>query len=143
MLGIVIIILFWREARKNKDRVFRLMWLAIVLSFAFYLPVVIWSRSIPSIGVLMIPKTIAYVWMVVMGMNLLKAGMRFEKEKRKGAIWSKCPFSLLIISISPYTSDMSCQSHDLVRITIFIIIPYIDNGCFSIFRNDISGSIDN
>jgi len=24
--------------------------------------------------------------MVVMGMNLLKAGMRFEKEKRKGAI---------------------------------------------------------
>lgn len=79
MLGIVIIILFWREARKNKDRVFRLMWLAIVLSFAFYLPVVIWSRSIPSIGVLMIPKTIAYVWMVVMGMNLLKSETRFEK----------------------------------------------------------------
>lgn len=79
MLGIVIIILFWREARKNKDKVLRWMWLAIVLSFAFYIPVVIWSKTFPGIGVLMIPKTIAYVWMVVMAMNLLKSETSFEK----------------------------------------------------------------
>ncbi len=77
MLGIVIIVLFWMEARKNKDRVFRWMWLAILLNYAFYIPVVIWSRSNRGIGVLMIPKTISYVWMDVMVMNLLKSETRF------------------------------------------------------------------
>lgn len=43
------------------------MWLSIVLSFGFYIPVVLWADSIPLIGMLMIPKTCAYVWAVLMG----------------------------------------------------------------------------
>lgn len=43
------------------------MWLAIVLSFGLYIPVVLWANIIPWIGVLMIPKTLAYVWVVIMG----------------------------------------------------------------------------
>ena len=44
---------------------------AIVLSFGCYLPVTLLGRKMPKIGMLMIPKTCAYVWMLVMGLQLL------------------------------------------------------------------------
>ena len=47
-----------------------LMWLAIVLSFVFYLPVVLWANKNPKIGMLMLPKTCAYLWMLVMCISL-------------------------------------------------------------------------
>lgn len=47
-----------------------LMWLAIALSFAFYLPVVLWSNKNPKIGMLMLPKTVAYIWMLAMFFTL-------------------------------------------------------------------------
>lgn len=43
------------------------MWLAIFLSFLFYLPVVLWSHKKPKLGMLMLPKTCAYVWIIAMG----------------------------------------------------------------------------
>lgn len=67
LLGLLIIVLFFREARKADDRNFRWMWLAVTLSFGFYIPVVLFASSIPLVGMLMIPKTAAYVWMVSMG----------------------------------------------------------------------------
>ena len=72
-LGIVIIILFYRSAREHGDEAFRWMWLTIVLSFAFYIPVVLWADAVPMIGMLMIPKTCAYVWTVVIGWRAMKA----------------------------------------------------------------------
>lgn len=48
------------------------MWLTIVLSFGFYIPVVLWAEVIPAIGMLMIPKTCAYVWTVLIGYNAMK-----------------------------------------------------------------------
>ena len=38
-----------------------------ILSFALYMPVVLWGNVFPLIGILMIPKTLAYVWIVLMG----------------------------------------------------------------------------
>lgn len=67
LLGILIICLFYKKAKVYNDYRFKFMWLAIVLSFAFYIPVVVWSHSIPVVGTLMIPKTMAYVWIVFMG----------------------------------------------------------------------------
>lgn len=49
---------------------FGLMWAAIALSFAFYLPVVLWSNRHPAIGMLMLPKTCAYVWMLFLCLSL-------------------------------------------------------------------------
>lgn len=72
-LGIVIILLFYRSAREHGDKAFRWMWLTIVLSFAFYIPVVLWADAVPMIGMLMIPKTCAYVWTVVIGWRAMKA----------------------------------------------------------------------
>ncbi|MDF2675327.1 MAG: hypothetical protein K0R09_3599, partial [Clostridiales bacterium] len=37
------------------------------LSFSLYIPVVLWANTISWIGILMIPKTLAYVWVVVIG----------------------------------------------------------------------------
>lgn len=67
LLGLLIIVLFFREAKKHNDRPFRHMWLTIVLSFAFYIPVVLFADTYPLIGMLMIPKTCAYVWTVLIG----------------------------------------------------------------------------
>ncbi len=72
ILGIIVIVLFFMSARKNKDKDFRFMWLTIVLSFAFYIPVVIWASQVPLLGLLMIPKTCAYVWTVVIGFIAMK-----------------------------------------------------------------------
>ena len=47
-------------------------WLTIVLSFGFYLPVVLWADVNPLIGMLMIPKTCAYVWTVLIGYSAMK-----------------------------------------------------------------------
>ncbi len=67
LLGLTVIILFFKSARENKDKSFKYMWLTIVLSFGFYIPVVLWADTIPMIGMLMIPKTCAYVWTITIG----------------------------------------------------------------------------
>jgi hypothetical protein len=72
IMGVILIVLFAQEARKHNDLIFRSMWLAITLSFAFYIPVVLFAEKIPLIGMLMIPKTLAYVWVVVMGLMLYR-----------------------------------------------------------------------
>ena len=72
LLGLLIILLFYKSARKNKDLEFKYMWLTIVLSFGFYIPVVLFADRIPMIGMLMIPKTCAYVWTVLIGYNSMK-----------------------------------------------------------------------
>lgn len=72
LLGLMIIILFYQSAKEKQDTAFRFMWLTIVLSFAFYIPVVLWADAIPLIGMLMIPKTCAYVWTVWIGYSDMK-----------------------------------------------------------------------
>ncbi len=76
LLGLLIIVLFYKSAKEHKDRDFRYMWLTIVLSFGFYIPVVLWADSIPMIGMLMIPKTCAYVWTVLIGFFAMKKEFR-------------------------------------------------------------------
>lgn len=72
VMGLLIIILFARETKRTGDAVFRHMPLAVALSFGFYLPVVLFSGVVPIVGMLMIPKTMAYVWIVLMGWQLYR-----------------------------------------------------------------------
>ena len=72
LLGLLIIVLFYKSAKEHGDRAFRWMWLTIVLSFGFYIPVVLWTDAVPLIGMLMIPKTCAYVWTVLIGYSAMK-----------------------------------------------------------------------
>ena len=76
LLGLVIILLFYRSAKDRGDRAFRWMWLTIVLSFGFYIPVVLWADAVPVIGMLMIPKTCAYVWTVLIGYRAMRQEVR-------------------------------------------------------------------
>lgn len=72
IMGILVIVIFAQEAKKADDKVFRFMALAVALSFGFYLPVVLFSGVAPIVGVLMIPKTMAYVWIVLMAWKLYR-----------------------------------------------------------------------
>ena len=72
ILGVLIVVLFFRSARAAQDRPLRHLWLAVVISFACYLPVVLFADTVPVVGMLMIPKTCAYVWAVVMGYRAMK-----------------------------------------------------------------------
>lgn len=72
LLGLLIIVLYFKKASETKDKGFRFMWLAIVLSFGFYIPVVLFADAYPMVGMLMIPKTCAYVWVVLMGYYEMK-----------------------------------------------------------------------
>ena len=72
IMGIIIIVIFVRENNRTKESVFRVMPLAVTLSFGFYLPVVLFSGTAPAVGMLMIPKTLAYVWIVFMNWQLYR-----------------------------------------------------------------------
>ncbi len=72
IMGIIMIVLYFTE---RGDRLYKWMWLAILLSFGFYIPVVLWADVSPMIGMLMLPKTCMYMWITVMG---------YKEAKRSG-----------------------------------------------------------
>lgn len=76
LMGLLIVYIFYKSSREHKDVTFKNMWLTIVISFGFYLPVVLFADIVPMIGMLMIPKTLAYVWTVVIGYNAMKSEMK-------------------------------------------------------------------
>lgn len=68
LLGAVVAMQFFLQ--RNTIAGLSQLWLAIVLSFAFYLPVTLWANRNPKIGMLMLPKSCAYLWMLVMCLSL-------------------------------------------------------------------------
>lgn len=82
LMGLLVIVLFYRSAKEREDRAFKYMWLTIVLSFAFYIPVVLWADTLPLIGILMIPKTCAYVWSIWIGYSDMKRSQELEKANK-------------------------------------------------------------
>ena len=76
LMGLFIIALFYKSSHQNNDKLFRNMWLTIVISFGFYLPVVLFADIVPIIGMLMIPKTLAYVWTISIGYHAMKIETR-------------------------------------------------------------------
>jgi hypothetical protein len=64
-LGVAFLIL--RDARRSGDHLFRWIGIWILVSFAFYAPVILFVQEVPAVGMLMIPKTLAYLavaWLV-------------------------------------------------------------------------------
>jgi hypothetical protein len=58
-LGLAYLIL--RDAIATKDTTFRWIGVCILVSYACYLPVILFVQQAPLVGMLMIPKTMAYV----------------------------------------------------------------------------------
>lgn len=67
IVGIGIAFLMLLYAIDCRDKVFKWISYMIFISFACYIPVVLYVQDIPGMGMLMIPKTIAYVAMGVIG----------------------------------------------------------------------------
>ena len=63
ILGAIICCLYFRNRKEDKS--FRLIWLYILLSFAFYIPVTVGAGMVPILGMLMLPKTICYILMII------------------------------------------------------------------------------
>ena len=63
IIGILAVIAFYRSRNDNVH--FKNMWIYIILSFAFYIPVAVGAGIVPMLGMLMLPKTICYVLMLV------------------------------------------------------------------------------
>ncbi len=64
-VGVAILILI--DANKSNNKTYRNIAIWIFVSYAFYLPVILLVQKIPMIGMLMIPKTIAYVIIAIIG----------------------------------------------------------------------------
>lgn len=77
IIGIEIIVLCFATWKKLADKDYLLMAIMVILSFGFYIPVVIWADTVPIIGILMIPKTLAYVGVVLIGLFKYR---RYAKE---------------------------------------------------------------
>jgi hypothetical protein len=61
VLGLGGMMLILRDARREGDRLFLGIGMSILVSFAFYTPVILFVQQAPMLGMLMIPKTLAYV----------------------------------------------------------------------------------
>ena len=74
-LGAAICSLYFQKRRE--DRVFAPVWLYILLSFLFYIPVAVGAGAVPMLGMLMLPKTVCYILLIVI---FLRAAGKGEKE---------------------------------------------------------------
>ena len=66
-LGVAYLIL--RDATAAKDRTFTWIGICILVSFAMYAPVILFVQQIPLVGMLMIPKTLAYLAIALIAYN--------------------------------------------------------------------------
>mgnify|MGYP000865780145 CR=1 FL=1 len=72
ILGALLVYLIVRKATQYKDKIFKKIGIAIIISFACYLPVVLFATTNRVVGMLMIPKTLAYLWIVYTGYKELR-----------------------------------------------------------------------
>lgn len=68
IMGLMVIVLFF--VNSTPDGPLPHMWLAILLSFAFYAPVVLWAHKYRPVGMCMAPKTCMYIWALWMCLGL-------------------------------------------------------------------------
>lgn len=68
--GLCLVILFFLSRNTGGYGLWK-MPIAIIVSFGCYFPVVLLAKKKPMIGMLMIPKTIAYICMISMGLGLI------------------------------------------------------------------------
>lgn len=67
LLGGVVAVFFFLH-RGMMPGALSLMWLGVVISFGCYLPVVFGAKKYSMLGMLMLPKSCAYVWMLLMAL---------------------------------------------------------------------------
>lgn len=77
LLGLFIMLLYYKE--RDNDKYFKYIWVSILLSFVFYMLVVVGVDSFPMFGMFMIPKTLCYIYIIIMFLIKKKK----SKKRRK------------------------------------------------------------
>jgi hypothetical protein len=70
VLGMSVMLLYMAGACKYVGGL-SYVWLAILISFACYVPVVLFAGTNPKVGMLMLPKSCAYAAIVLMGFSII------------------------------------------------------------------------
>ncbi len=73
IMGLGVMVLILRDAYRTNDRPFKWIGWCILASYAFYTPVILWVQEVPLLGMLMIPKTLAYIAIAVIAYRALYA----------------------------------------------------------------------
>lgn len=74
VMGLGIAYLILRDARQTQDRVFTWIGGLIVVSYACYVPVILFAAQAPLVGMLMIPKTMAYLGVAIIAFRAFYPG---------------------------------------------------------------------
>jgi len=81
VLGLGVAYSILRDALVEKDRAFIWIGVMILTSFAFYMPVIFFVQKAPLVGMLMIPKTLAYVAIALIGFQAFyRQGISSKKK---------------------------------------------------------------
>ena len=70
IIGIIIIVIYYKKRAEYKE--FKYVWLNVLLSFVFYLIVVLGTEAVPALGAFMIPKTVCYILIIVAFTKMIK-----------------------------------------------------------------------
>ena len=71
IMGLGVMALILRDAYRANDRPFKWIGWCILASYAFYTPVILFVAEVPILGMLMIPKTLAYIAIAVIAYRAL------------------------------------------------------------------------
>lgn len=71
--GLGLASLVFRDAIPADDKPFKAIGWSIIVSYTFYTPVILFVQQVPMLGMLMIPKTLAYVVIAIIGWRSLYA----------------------------------------------------------------------
>ena len=80
IMGIMMVIITYLWTKEQNDKPFKLAFLAISLSFIFYIMTVTLTVVNTLFGLMMLPKTICYVWLLVMGIIALRKDNKAETK---------------------------------------------------------------
>ena len=75
ILGALVCSLYFQT--RNGIRLFRPVWIYILLSFLFYIPVAVFAGAVPMLGMLMLPKTVCYILLILV---FLRAVLKAEQS---------------------------------------------------------------
>ena len=70
IMGIIIIVLYYQKREEYNE--FKYIWINVLLSFVFYLIVVLGAEVVPALGAFMIPKTVCYILIIVAFAKMIK-----------------------------------------------------------------------
>lgn len=70
IMGLVIMVIYYKKRVEYKE--FKHVWLNVLLSFLFYLIVVLGTEAVPALGVFMIPKTVCYILIIIAFVKMVK-----------------------------------------------------------------------